>query len=158
MGIICRAKKYFTRSALINLHNTFILPYMIYCEEVWGNSLSIQCTPAHKITKNIKIITCSKYTPDKNNLYSTTGILPFNVLVKYRIGLLMYKISSVNAPTCLQQLFKSNKDVHTHSTRQTRQLHSMKGKSLSIEHLFFIWNKIMKILTLMYHLFALNTH
>ena len=109
-----QSQKYLSSSALINVYNTFILPYMIYCVEVWGNALNIH-TPTHKITKFFfRIITCLKYTPDKNNVYSTTGILPFNVLVKYRIGLLMYKISSGNVPICLQQLFKSNKEVHTH--------------------------------------------
>ena len=113
VGIICRTKKYFSSSAIIHLYNTFILPYMIYCVEVWGNALSIHIHPLIKLQKKIRIITCLKYTPDKN-VYSTTGIIPFNVLVKYRIALLMYKISSGNAPICLQQLFKSNKEVYTH--------------------------------------------
>ena len=30
VGIICRAKKYFTTKALIQLYNAFILPYLIY--------------------------------------------------------------------------------------------------------------------------------
>ena len=41
LGIICRAKKYFTSTALINLYNAFILPYLIYCVEVWENTLSV---------------------------------------------------------------------------------------------------------------------
>ena len=92
VGIISRAKTYFSSSALINLYDTFILHYMIYCVEIWGNALSIHIHPLIKLQKNIRMITCLKYTPDKNNLYSTTGSLPFNVLIKYRIGLLMYKI------------------------------------------------------------------
>ena len=93
---------------------------MIYCMEVWGNALSIH-TPAHKITKT-------------------------NVLVKYRIGLLMYKTHSGNAPICLQQLFKSNTVMHTHYTRQAQHLHSMKGNSEFVYRTFVfqsvvIWNK-----------------
>ena len=30
IGIICRAKKYFNTSALINLYNAFVFPYLIY--------------------------------------------------------------------------------------------------------------------------------
>ena len=102
-----------------------------------------------KLQKNIRIITCLKYTPDKNNVYSTTGILPFNDLVKYKIGLLMYKISSGNVPIYLQQLFKSNKEVHTHYTRQAQHLHSMKGKSEFVYRTFVfqsvvIWNQIIE--------------
>ena len=53
VGIICRAKKYFSSSALINLYNTFILPYMIYCVEVWGNALSIHIHPLIKLQKKL---------------------------------------------------------------------------------------------------------
>ena len=58
----------------------------------------------------------------------------------------MYKIYSGNAPICLQQLFKSNKEVHTHYTRQAQHLHSMKGKNEFVYRTFVfqsvvIWNK-----------------
>ena len=39
VGIIYRAKKYFTTTALVNLYNAFIFPYLIYCVEVWGNAI-----------------------------------------------------------------------------------------------------------------------
>ena len=40
IGIICRARKFFSKSALINLYYAFKFPYLIYCVEVWGNALS----------------------------------------------------------------------------------------------------------------------
>ena len=49
VGIICKAKKYFPSSALIDVYNIFILPYMIYCVEVWGNALSIHIHPLIKL-------------------------------------------------------------------------------------------------------------
>ena len=41
VGIICREKKFFNTSALINLYNEFVFPYLIYCVEIWRNALSI---------------------------------------------------------------------------------------------------------------------
>ena len=38
---------------------------MIYCIEVWGNASSIHIHPLIKLQKNIRIIICLKYTPDK---------------------------------------------------------------------------------------------
>ena len=121
-----------------------------------GKCVQHPCTPTHTITKKTRIITCSKYTPDrnKNNVYSTTYILLFIVLLKYRIGLLIYKILSRNAPTCLKQFFKSNKDMHTHSRRQAHHLHSMKRKSEFVYRTFVfqstvIWNKIIENIKLM---------
>ena len=48
IGIICRARKFFSKSALINLYYTFIFPYLIYCVEVWGNALSTHTQPLIK--------------------------------------------------------------------------------------------------------------
>ena len=45
IGIICRARKFFSKSALINLYYAFIFPYLIYCVEVWGNALSTHSYP-----------------------------------------------------------------------------------------------------------------
>ena len=39
LGIIYKAKKSFSRKSLIKLCNAFILPYYIYCVEIWGNAL-----------------------------------------------------------------------------------------------------------------------
>ena len=139
MRIICRAKKYFTTTALINLYNAFIFPYLIYCVEVWGNALSIHLTPLLKLqNKIIIIITFTYHRIDKDQLFYNTGILPFNILVKHRIGLLMHKLSNGNVPKPLQNVYQCNKNVHHHFTRQTNHFHSMKGKmSLFIECLFF---------------------
>ena len=48
IGIICRARKLFSKSALINLYYAFIFPYLIYCVEVWGNALSTHTQPLIK--------------------------------------------------------------------------------------------------------------
>ena len=92
VGIICRAKKYFNTSALINLYNAFVFPYLIYCVEVCDNALSTHIQPLIKLqNKIVRIITSSSHTTEQ--LYENTGILQFKTLVKHIIGLLMYSIS-----------------------------------------------------------------
>ena len=77
VGIICRAKKYFSTTALIQLYKTFIFPYLIYCVEVWGNTLSIHLTPLLKIQNKILMIIAYTYHHVNNDqLYYNTGILP----------------------------------------------------------------------------------
>ena len=57
IGIICSARKFFSKSALINLYYAFILPYLIYCVEVWDNALSTHTQPLIKLqNKIIRII------------------------------------------------------------------------------------------------------
>ena len=36
IGIICKARKFFKLDTLLNLHYSFIQPYVTYCIEVWG--------------------------------------------------------------------------------------------------------------------------
>ena len=58
IDIICRAIKFFSKSALITLYYAFIFPYLIYCVEVWGNALSTHTQPLIKLQiKIIRIIT-----------------------------------------------------------------------------------------------------
>ena len=82
-----KSLKELSSSPLINLYNTFMLPYMIYCVEMYGNGLSTHIHPLIRLqkTKNFELY--------NNYLYSTSGILPFNIFVKYRIRLLMNKLS-----------------------------------------------------------------
>ena len=49
IGIICRARKFFSKSALVNLYSAFIFLYLIYCVEVWGNALSTHTQPLIKL-------------------------------------------------------------------------------------------------------------
>ena len=99
MCIICRARKLFSKSALINLYYVFIFLYLIYCVEVWGNALSTHTQPLIKLQKKmIRIITNSYFLATSKKLYNETGILPFVTLVKYRIGLLMFKIAKLTVP------------------------------------------------------------
>ena len=83
-GIICRVNKYFTTSTLINLYNAFILPYLIYCVEVWGNTLSILLSPFFKLQNKILIIiTFASHHTDNDPLYHNTLILSIKILVKH---------------------------------------------------------------------------
>ena len=46
---------------------------------------------------------------NKEQLNAHSGILPFKILVKHRIGLLMHKLSNGNIPTPLLNIYESNK-------------------------------------------------
>ena len=82
-------------------------------------------------------------------MYNETGILPFVTLVKYRIGLLMFKIAKLTVPISISRLFKLNSDVHNYNTRQAHHIHSFKGNNEFIYRTFkfqsvYIWNSILQ--------------
>ena len=139
VGIICRAKKYFTTTALINLYNAFIFPYLIYCVEVWGNALSIHLKPLLKLQNKILIIiTFTYHRIDKDQLFYNTGILPFNILVKHRIGLLMHKLLNGNVPKPLQNVYINVIKMSTFILQDRLTISTREEiSSLFIERLFF---------------------
>ena len=139
-----QSKLFFSTAALINLYHAFVFPYLIYCVEVWGNALSNHVQPLIKLQN--KITPSHRYII-KEQLYARSGILPFKILVKHRIGLLMYKLSNGNVPKPLLNIYKSNKDIHTHFTRQAHHFRSRRGNTEFVYRTFafqsvFIWNKI----------------
>ena len=149
IGIICRSRKLFSKSALINLYYAFIFPYLIYCVEEWGNALSTHTQPLIKLQKEIiRIITNSYFLAPSEKLYTETGILPFVTLVNYRIGLLMFKNAKYTVPISLYRLYKLNSDVHNYNTRQAHHIHLFKGNIEFIYRTFkfqsvYIWNIIL---------------
>ena len=41
MGIILKARKVLKRKILLQLYHLFVIPYLIYCVEIWGNASDI---------------------------------------------------------------------------------------------------------------------
>ena len=45
MGILLKARKVLKIKVLLQLYNSFVFPYLIYCSEVWGNASDIHLQP-----------------------------------------------------------------------------------------------------------------
>ena len=55
-------KQYLERKALINLYYSLVFPYLIYCNDVGGNTSAVHLDPIIKIQKKaIRTITFSSY-------------------------------------------------------------------------------------------------
>ena len=69
--------------------------------------------------------------------------------MKYRIGLLMFKIAKHTVPISIYRLYKLNSDVHNYNTRQAHHIHLFKGNIEFIYRTFmfqsvYIWNTILQ--------------
>ena len=112
--------------------------------------MSTHTQPLIKLqNKIIRIITNSHFLASSEKLYNETRILPFVTLVKYRIGLLMFKIAKLTVPISISRLFKLNSAVHNYNTRQAHHIHSFKGNNVFIYRTFkfqsvYIWNSILQ--------------
>ena len=112
-GIILRARTFFTKKTLSNLYNAFILPYLLYCVEIWGNAAECHILPIITLQKKIiRFITFSPYLAHTKNLFLDTNILPFKKLVIHRIGIQMFKFNLGLSPVALNNLFVRNSNIH----------------------------------------------
>ena len=112
--------------------------------------LSTHTQPLIKLQNKIfRIITNSHFLTSSEKLYNETGILQFVTLVKYRIGLLMFKIAKHTVPISISRLFKLNSDAHNYNNRQAYHINSLKGNNALIYRTFkfqgvYIWNSILQ--------------
>ena len=88
---------------------SLVFPYLIYCNEVWGNASAVHLEPIIKIQKTaIRTITFSSYLSPSEPIFQSLNILNFRKLVIQRVSLLMFKISKSDVPKPLHALFRIN--------------------------------------------------
>ena len=119
LGIITKARKYLPREAILSLYYSFIYPYLIYCNVVWGTALSIHQNKLRKLQKRaIRIIAGVKRRESTDPLFNKFNLLKLNEINKYMTGRFMFKVFSHHILDIFQELFLRNCDVHSHDTRQ----------------------------------------
>ena len=101
-------KKAFTKSTLLKLYNSFVLPCLIYCVQIWGNASEIHILPIRNLKKNIRALTFSSSLAHTKNIFICLKILPFKKLVIHRIAIQMFKYNNRNIPKALSELFTPN--------------------------------------------------
>ena len=119
IGLFYKMRQYLERKALINLYYSLVFPYLIYCNEVWGNASAVHLEPIIKIQKRaIRTITFSSYLSPSEPIFQSLNILNFRKLVIQRVCLLMFKISKCDVPKPLHSLFRTNNSYHKLTIRQ----------------------------------------
>ena len=105
IGLFYKMRQYLERKALINVYYSLFFPYLIYCNEVWGNASVVHLEPIIKIQKRtIRTITFSSYLSPYEPIFQSLNILYFRKLVIQRVSLLMFKISKCDVPKPLPYL------------------------------------------------------
>ena len=92
---ILKARKVLKRKVLLQLYHSFVIPYLIYCVEIWGNVSDIHRHQLITIQEKIvRIIIFSSYCSHTRIIFNQLNILPFKHLHFQRIGLQMFKYES----------------------------------------------------------------
>ena len=134
----------------MNLYYTFVYPYLIYCNHVWGSTYISYFDKIVSLQKKaVRIIAGIKPRCDVMGAFHQLRILPCLQINKYLIGHLMYRIHTNSILQKINGFFECNRDVHHHNTRQTNHFHLPRirtdlGKFSFRYQGASIWNEILK--------------
>uniref|UniRef100_A0A672FS48 Reverse transcriptase domain-containing protein n=1 Tax=Salarias fasciatus TaxID=181472 RepID=A0A672FS48_SALFA len=107
VGIMGRVKHMLNERALLLLYCSLVLPYLMYCVAVWGNTykstLQKICTLQKK--KAIRIVHKVSYNDHTNQLFLKSDMLKFMDLVKLQTVQIAYKAEHNLLPGNLNKWF-----------------------------------------------------
>ena len=150
IGVIVKARRYLLKESLINLYYSFVYPYLIYCNHIWGSTCATYLNSLVVLQKRvIRIIAGIKPRSHTGNVFTELKLLKCVDINTYLIGRLMYRVYNGDY-SLFQPMFVKNKDIHDHNTRQIDHYHMPKFKSrLGKSSLRYsgalIWNNILKL-------------
>ena len=114
IGIMYKIKNQVPKSVLITIYYSFIYPYLIYGNEIWGGTNDCYIKPLILLQKKIvRIITGSDYLAHTNPLFNKTNILKLTDIHKHMIATRIYKMKGSNAV---------NRHRHNYYTRNANDL------------------------------------
>ena len=118
VGVMSRLKFTLPLYILTNLYNTMILPYLTYCNIIWGSTASYLLQKIFLIQKRaIRIITNSTYLAHTEPLFRKLKILNTYDLHRYFVACFMFSYSKGTLPDILNNFFTLNSTVNMYLTR-----------------------------------------
>ena len=120
IGIIIKVRKVLDNKSLLSLYNAFIYPYLMYCNHVWGNACSVYLNKLNVLQKKVvRIIAGVKPKTSTADLFHKLHIMKVKDLNIFWIAQVMYHVYTSEVITVFQRLFSTNRNIHTHETRQS---------------------------------------
>jgi hypothetical protein len=116
IGIMNKLKNYVPGNTLIQLYYSFVYPYLIYCNQIWGGTFDNHLKPLITLQKRIiLIITNQPFLAHTNQLFYDTKILKIPDIHIFLLAQFVFK--SIN-----NQNSKFSTNSHNHNTRTRANL------------------------------------
>lgn len=124
VGIIHKARQVLHRNILLTLYNTFIMPYLLYCNLIWGKVPKTTLWPVLRLQKRaVRLIDNLKYRDSTAASFKKLGILRIPDLHEYLTAIFMYNYEHTLLPVAFEHFFEHNHCRHKYGTRQSVLLH-----------------------------------
>jgi hypothetical protein len=150
IGIIIKARQYLPKDCLKTLYYSFIYPYLIYCNHIWGSTYQSSLSKLTTLQKKaVRIISHSTRRSPSEPLFLKLSLLNLKKINFFLIGMFMFRTYKKAVPDVFDGFFKHNREFHTHDTRTMNCLHIPSVRSdLSKTGIRFqganVWNHILK--------------
>ena len=151
IGMIVKARKFLTCESLKTLYYSFVYPFLIYCNHVWGKACPTSLKKLIMLQKKIVRIICGVNARTScDPLFDELGFLRFVDINRYLIARFMYRWYLNDVPDLFHDFFTPVSEVHSHFTRQSEGLFiptfkTNLGKTCLSYRGPFIWNKILRL-------------
>ena len=151
IGMILKARKWLNQDALVTLYYSFIFPYFVYCNHVWGSAYESSLEKLHRLQKKIVRIICRKgprYHTDP--LFKQLGLIQFYDMNTYLIGRFMYRCHMCQVPELFYSYFRPICDIHHYNTRQKDCIYISPVKTnlgkMSLKYRGpYVWNMLLQL-------------
>ena len=125
IGILKKVSNIFNQATLLGLYNSFILPYLNYCNIIWGNAAEIHLKRILILQKRaVRIICKLAFLDHCDPAFSTCQILKIKDLFTFSTAIFFFKINSnLFPPNFSISIFSPilTTTDRGHDTRGTRQ-------------------------------------
>ena len=124
IGILLKSRRHLPLDTLKTLYNSLFLPYINYCNLIWGSTFVSYLEPLYILQKKaIRIITFSPPRTHSKPLFSKLNILSLHLLYKFHVSCFVFSYFNRLVPASLSSLLHLNREFHDYLTRSRLNLH-----------------------------------
>ena len=118
IGIIFRSSFYLSTPSLRMLYNAMILPYLNYCNLVWGSTYKTNLQRIVILQKRvIRIVNKSYYNAHTEPIFKKLNLLKFQGIHLMHLGQFMFSFKNAILPRKFENIFTINNQIHCYNTR-----------------------------------------
>ena len=134
IGILYKVKNYLLEDSLLMIYNTLILPYLNYCNIVWGNCHKTKLNRIILLQKKaVRICTNSTYLSHTNPLFHRLKVYKIHDINTVQIAMFMFKYNKEWLPPVFSNFFSYNRSLPSYPTRSRNNIH-LNNKKILLAH------------------------
>ena len=118
IGILRKVSNSLPRKIMIQLYNSFFVPYLRYGITIWGSAPKTSWNPIYVLQKRaIKISLRAPTRTSTEQIFDTTKLLALHNLYKFNVAQFVFKFENSLLPNCFFDYFQTNSQNHRFNTR-----------------------------------------